>query len=86
MIDAANAADASAVLTTVACVNCRAFVPIEATKGKGGECHMNPPSVVVINKPDLMRQQMGQTINTVFPPVPNESWCMYFGPRIKADG
>lgn len=65
----------------VQCSNCIAYVPIDKTGGQGGECHLNPPAVVVITSDIITAGGSKQHINTVFPPVPAISWCLRFVPH-----
>lgn len=66
----------------VNCGNCIFCVELPNTNGQGGECHFDPPAVIVIYSQVLTAGGKNQHINTVFPPVPVNSWCGKFHPRI----
>lgn len=68
-------------LPPMACGRCICFVENAKTNGKGGECHYNPPAVVVTRSPILTQGGSQDHINTVFTPVPIEAWCMRFADR-----
>jgi len=65
-------------LPSMACGRCLAFVENEKTNGNGGECHLNPPSVVVVRSTIQTASGSQDHINTVFCPVPVASWCLRF--------
>lgn len=48
---------------------------------------MNPPNVVTVVQPGSIIGQPGKTsINTVFAPVPIDSWCLRFMQRPEGFG
>ncbi len=67
----------------ISCGACVCFVPNDKTMGRGGECHRFPPAVVVTRTMERSLQGMmpKDHINTVFTPVPTESWCAEFRQR-----
>lgn len=68
-------------LPAIACGRCLFFVENAATKGQGGECHFNPPAVVVVNSAIITKAGSTSHIQTVFTPVPVNTWCAKFNDK-----
>lgn len=69
---------------TIACRLCMCFVPQAQTGGQGGECRKNPPTVVIMSSRVVGAGGMPANdakVNTVFPYVPNDLYCMQFLPN-----
>jgi hypothetical protein len=61
------------------CKDCKYFVP---GKQNLGECHINPPSVVVTQGPTLPGGGgRGSHISGAFPTVRQNDWCGKFEPK-----
>lgn len=65
-------------LPTLACGRCLFFQENASTAGQGGECHFNPPAVVVVQSAVVTRAGSTSHIQTVFTPVPINTWCSKF--------
>lgn len=66
----------------VRCDNCIAFVPVKAPGAViVGQCRVNAPTVVIVPARVAVGGGNNMNVQTAFPPVIGEAWCMQFKPR-----